>query len=411
MRLGRAGLLLAALAAACARGPGGALAPSDRHPVRVGLVVDRDSATVTASGQFRVWRGEEILAVQDAGSLWRVSAAPGGRLRLQRPDRDQPLEIEGPVVVRPEQSSEFVAVNGRRYRGELVLQRGSAGITVVNRVGLEGYLYSVVAAELGFRGPGDREAVKAQAVAARTFTLRFRGRREALGFDVFATDADQVYSGAANEFPEVTEAVNATAGQILIWRGRPIEALFHSTCGWSTEAAGEVFQNRDSTPYLRAVSDRTGPGARDFYCAISPRFRWREEWTADELAALIGRAQPAVVTGAIGRITDVAIGSTTPTGRVRELVVTTGGGRIVLSRGRLREVLRPAQQPLLWSSLFQLHVTRENGAVSRVVLAGAGYGHGVGMCQYGAVGRSRAGRSYREILAAYYHDAQLVQVN
>lgn len=406
----RLALLLAAVVSACARGPVGGPAPAGDFQVRVGLVVDRDSAAISATGQFRVWRGGDILAVQDGGAVW-VATAAGSGMRLRRPDRDQPLELDGPVVLRPEREGDLVVVNGRRYRGELVVQRGSVGVTVINRVGLEWYLYSVVAAELGFRGAADREAVKAQAVAARTYAVRSRGRREALGFDVFPTDADQVYSGVVNEMAEVTQAVDATRGEILTWHGRPIEALFHSTCGWSTEAGREIFQNGDSAPYLRAVSDRTGQGARDFYCAISPRFRWREEWSAEELAALIGRAQPAVVSGAIGRITDVSIGATTPTGRVRELVISTTSGRIVLSRGRLREVLRPAQQPLLWSSLFQLHVTRHGEAVSRVVLAGAGYGHGVGMCQFGAVGRSRAGKSYREILAAYYHDTQLTRVN
>ncbi len=247
----------------------------------------------------------------------------------------------------------------------------------------------------------------AQAVAARTYAVRFRGRRDALGFDVFPTDADQVYPGQDAESPEVREAVLRTAGQVLTYQGQPIEALYHSTCGWSTEAADQVFQNRGPVPYLRATSDRTGGGSRDFYCAFSPRFRWREEWSGEALAGLLAQARPPLAAGRVSRITDVAVTRTTPTGRVGELTVSTSSGRIVVPRWRLREVLRPAVNGLLNSTLFQLHVERRGGEVVRVAAAGAGYGHGVGMCQFGAVGRARAGQDYRQILSAYYHDTRL----
>ncbi len=408
-------VLLAGAVAACAPargpapGPGAAPRLADEPLIRVGLVVDRDSAGFSADGQFRVLTADgDIIAVQDAGSMWRVEPDDGGQLRLSRPDRPEPVRIAAPVVVQPEQSSDYVVVNGRSYRGALLLQRGSLGITVVNRVALEAYLRSVVSLELGFRAPSDRQAVMAQAVAARTYAVRYRGRREALGFDVFPTDADQAYAGVAAEKPEVDEAVAGTVGQVLTWGGTPIEALFHSTCGWSTEASEQVFQNGAPVPYLRAVSDRYGDGDRDFYCAISPRFRWREEWDGAAFAATIGRAWSG---GATGRVSDVTVSGTTPTGRVREIVVTTaGGGRYVIPRWRVREVLRPTPDRQLPSTLLQLHVDREDGAVTRVVAAGAGFGHGVGMCQFGAVGRSRAGWDYRAILDTYYHGTRLERV-
>jgi stage II sporulation protein D len=379
--------------------------------LRVGVAVERDSALVSASGQFRVLAADgAILAVQDAGRPWRVAAADDGRLALTRPDRAAPAVVPAPVTLRPERAADLVTINGQAYRGELVLVRGSAGVTVVNRVPLEAYLRSVVALELGFRAPSDRQAVQAQAVAARTYAIRFRGRREALGFDVYATDADQVYGGVAAEKPEVSAAVSATAGEVVTYRGEPIQALFHSTCGWSTEAAEEVFQNRAPVPYLRAVSDRFGGGPRDYYCAISPRFRWREEWDGATLAAILTRTLGSGGNAALGRITDLTATATTPTGRVAELVVTTTAGRYVVPRSRIREVLRPAPERQLLSTLLQLHVERRDGAVLRVVAAGAGYGHGVGMCQFGAVGRSRAGQDYRDILTTYYQGTRLERI-
>jgi stage II sporulation protein D len=378
--------------------------------IRVGLVVDRDSAILSASGQ---WRGVDpsggAIAIMDAGETVIVRAGDGGRdLSLTRSGAAAPIVAQGNVVIVPERPGDFVGVGSRRYRGDLLVLRGTAGITVVNRVPLESYLLSVVALELGFRNPSDKEAVKAQAVAARSYALRGRGRREALGFDVYPTDADQVYGGVDAEFQEIDESVVAVSGEVLTWQGQPIQALFHSTCGFSTEASDQVFQNQQPVPYLRAVSDRYGDGDHDFYCSISPKFRWREEWDADGLTAILARTLPAIANGrTVGRVIDIRAGRTTPTGRVAELVVTTTSGDFTVGNGRVREVLRPAPDRQLQSTLFQLHVDKENGRLTKLVVSGAGYGHGVGMCQFGAVGRARAGESYRTILATYYNGTTL----
>ena len=374
--------------------------------IRVGIVVDRDSAVVGATGDFRIEDADGMpIFGGEAGRPWTVRPGEGGRLNLVTAAGDA-RTVTAPAVVRTQDASAFVTIGARRYRGEAVLLRGTAGVTVVNRVGIEGYLRSVVALELGFRAPSDQEAVKAQAVAARTYALRFLGRREALGFDVFPTDADQVYGGVDSEFPEVTAAVEATTGVILTYEGRPIQALFHSTCGWSTEAADQVFQNRERVPYLQAVSDRSGNGPDDYFCRLSPKFRWRESWDAEQLTAVLAQTLPAVfgsrMPAELGRVTAVAVGRTTPTGRVAELVVTTSAGTFTVPNGRVREVLRPAAGGQLLSSMFQLYPEEHDGRLVRLVAGGAGYGHGVGMCQFGAVGRARAGRDYRAILATYY---------
>jgi len=412
----RAALVLGAvlLAGGCVRRPPTARI-GEEPVIRVGIVVDRDTGSFSATGQFRVLGADgAILAVQDAGRTWSVERADAnGFVSLARPDRADPIAVAAPVTVRAERPEDFVVVNGKRYRGEALVLFGSTGVTIVNRLPLESYLPSVVALELGFRNPSDRQAVMAQAVAARTYALRYRGRREALGFDVFPTDADQVYGGVEAEKPEVTDAATRTVGRILTWHGEPIQALFHSTCGWSTEAAGQVFQNGEPAPYLRAVSDRSGRGQDGYYCAISPRFRWREEWDGATLNAILARTLPAVLGGRasnLGRVTDVRISRTTPSGRAAELVIETTGGAFTVPQGRIREVLRPAADRQLNSTGIQLHVEKQGGELVRVVAAGAGYGHGVGMCQFGAVGRARAGWDYRRILATYYHGTTLERV-
>jgi stage II sporulation protein D len=383
--------------------------------VRVGIVVDRDSGSVGATGQYRLIGADgAILAVVDGGRTWSVQPSDqAGRLEMRREGRLEPIVVAAPVAVRPERSGDHVVIGGRRYRGEATVLRGSAGVTVVNRVPMESYLLSVVALELGFTAAPDRQAVMAQAIAARTYAQRYRGRRQALGFDVFPTDADQVYSGVEAEKPEVTEAVLRTQGVILTYRGEPIQALFHSTCGWATDAAGDVFQNGETVPYLRGVSDRSGSGGRAYYCSISPLFRWREEWDGAALNQMLSRSLPQVVgAGAanLGRVTNLEVGRTTRTGRVAELVVVTTSGRYSVPHGRIREVLRPSADRALPSTMFQLHPERRGDELVRVVAAGAGFGHGVGMCQFGAVGRSRAGQDARRILSAYYPGTTLTRI-
>ena len=403
----------AALAAGCA--PRAPLAPARGQPVvRVGVVVDAPAGTFSATGQYWVVGADgSILASVDSGVTWRAEPGDGpDRIRLVRPDRPAPDQVASPVTVRPLKPADMVVIAGHRYRGEATVLRGSAGVTIANRVPLEWYVQAVTAAELGVGDPAARQAVLAQAVASRTFALHFLGRREALGFDLYATVADQVYPGAEGERPQVTADVAATAGQIVVWHGQPIEALYHSTCGWSTEAADLVFRNAPRVPYLREVSDRYGPGKRDYYCAASPSFRWTEAWDAGSLDSILARTLPSALGPAahLGAVTNIRVAATTPTGRVESLVVTTTSGADTVPSYQVRDVLRPAPDRQLLSTLFQLYVQRQGGQVVKVTAAGAGSGHGVGMCQWGAIGRARAGQDYVRILATYYPGTRLVRL-
>ena len=406
-RLAAAALLLVA---GCA--PRGPLLPVRGEPVvRVGIVVDQPAGDVSSTGQFRVVGPDgDILGVVDPGVVWHVQPADGQRLTLVRPDRPEPMTVQQPVTVTLENPSDLVVIGGKRYRGDAVLLRGSTGVTIVNRVALEAYTQSVTAVELGVADPQARDAVRAQAVASRTYALHFRGRREALGFDLYPTVADQVYPGVEGEKPYVNEATRETQGQVVTWRGAPIQALFHSACGYSTEAADQVFRNGEPAPYLRAVSDRFGRGDHDFYCNAAPNFRWREEWDGATLNAILARSLPAALGAAaanVGRVTDLKVTKTMPSGRVAELVVTTTTGDLTVPSYHVRDVLRPAQDRYLLSNLFQLYVQRQGGELVKVTAAGAGAGHGVGMCQWGAIGRARAGQDYQRILATYYPGTRL----
>jgi stage II sporulation protein D len=400
-------------AAACPRPPSGSV-PSGEPELRVALAVDAATASLGGDGEMFVTddgNGQPVGSIP-AGARWtalRDSADPG-RLRLVQPDGTSTEPHRGIAAVNVTEDR-FAMANGRRYRGRIHVIAGRAGLTLVNRMGVESYVAGVVGPELGARRPNELAALLAQTVVSRSFALKNRGRWESLGFDAYADVRDQVYNGVVAETPQVSDAVRRTTGQVLRYRGEIIEAYFHSTCGFSTAGVEEAFGMGRGRPYLRPVSDANGRG--HYFCDISPRFRWREEWDGPKLRAIFSRTLPALMPlggDGLQKITDVEVSRTTRSGRVAELRVVFERGDVRVAAADVRSVLRPEADRLLQSAAFQLTVTKNGGQVSRLVAAGAGSGHGVGMCQWGAVGRARAGQDYRRILATYFPGTTLDRI-
>ena len=373
--------------------------------MRIGLAAGRPSVALGGDGA-----GELILTDDATGQLigsipggvrWTAVPDPSG-VHLLRPDGTTSEPHPGIFAVNVTEGR-FAVAEGRGYRGRLDVVGGPAGILLVNRVPVESYVASVIAAELGPRRSDELAALLAQAIVSRTFALRNRGRWEAQGLDAYADVRDQVYGGVASETPQAWDAVRATAGQVIVYRGELIDAYFHSTCGYRTAGVEEAFKSGASRPYLRPVSDEIGGGR--YYCDLSPRFRWREEWDGSKLRAILSRTLPAVMNvggDGLQPIADIEVSRTTPSGRVGELRIVFPRGDVRVPGPDVRNVLRPETDRALGSQAFQLYVTREGGRVTRLVAAGAGWGHGVGFCQWGAVGRARAGQDYRRILTAYF---------
>lgn len=405
-----------ALVTAC-RGPRPAgPAPGAEPELRIGIAVGGDIASIGGpeSGELFVSDAASGVPVGSvpAGVRWvvRPDSADPSRLRLVKPDSTRTEPLRGVAVVNVTESR-FVVANGRRYRGRINIMSGRGGLTLVNRLGLENYVAGVVGPEIGARRPNELNAVLAQAIVSRSFALKNRGRWDAFGFDAYADTRDQVYLGVAVETPQVWDAVRRTAGQVLTHEGQVIDAFFHSTCGFSTAGVDEAFATARERPYLRPVSDERSGG--NYYCDISPRFRWREEWDGSELRAILSRTLSSVTPLAgdgMQRITDVSVSRTTRSGRVGELRIVFERGDIRIPGPDVRTVLRPDADRWLQSTGFQLTVSRTNGEVTRLIAAGAGSGHGVGMCQWGAIGRARAGHDYRKILSTYFPGTKIEKI-
>jgi stage II sporulation protein D len=291
-----------------------------------------------------------------------------------------------------------VVWNGRRYRGTIDVVADGGGVAVVNRLDLEDYLRGVLPGEIGSRDPRDRAALQAQAVAARSYAAARMGERRAV-YDVTATVSDQVYGGMSVERPETDDAVRATRGLVLTWGDRIITAPYHSHGGAVTAAAEEVFWKRGGEPYLRPVDDHAPSGG--CFCDVSGSRGWERRFTLAELGRLLGLHGRDIGVSTAGEVRSVRVLSTGPSGRVTGLELGTTIGAVVLRGNDIRFVLR-TDGAILPSTNFTLELSGGS-----VLLRGVGNGHGVGMSQWGAIGRARAGQDARSILAAYYPGTRL----
>ncbi len=339
--------------------------------VRVGLIVDMDLVTIGSDGPFEL---------TDADTS-RRETLEGGRVVF----RAGPRAIEtdaaayvGPVRLEPRTG--FLQVGGRPYRGLVEIRRTPAGrLTVINELDVEEYLYGVVRSEMDPRWPP--EALRAQAIAARSIAATGSRRFAAEGYDVRSTTDSQVYGGVVAEDPRTTAAVDATRGLIVLFDGRPAFAAYHADSGGATESSELVWGS--VIPHLRGVSD---PFSSD-----APNHQWSLRLDLAAIEAALRR-----VGHPVAGVQRLEVAATSPSGRAM-LVRLVASGSVVEMRGSdFRAAVGVGR---VRSTLF---VVRPVSGEAAVDLVGRGSGHGVGMSQWGARGQALAGRSAEEILRHYY---------
>jgi len=386
----------------------GRLGGRDRM-ARIALAGKALRASVSATGRWRIdeQSGRTKLVTGQGAENWRIEQN-GGLLRVAGDNGDATPWREGPFVARASDGGSTLRYENRRYRGELWFTPTDSGILVVNRLPVEDYLRGVVPIELGTRQPGDRAALEAQAIAARSYAyIRVPSDvsvEPRLGWHMVATVQNQVYAGMDVEAPIVNEAIDHTAGLVLRYDGLLVDAPYYSSCGGRTAAPRESWRDVREEPYLRSVDD-TDPRTGRPYCDISPRNHWTAEFDEGQLAETVRRA--LVAAGARdprpGVVTEMRVEGRTASGRATALVLRTDRGDVTVRHNQIRNVLRDARGAILSSTYFSVdRESRARGHLSGVTLRGHGNGHGVGMCQWGAIGRSRAGIDARTILRHYY---------
>ena len=328
-------------------------------------------------------------------------------------------EIHYPFVHRFMDSSiKFPDASGENFPGsfEIIPERDGT-FTIVDIVPLETYLRGVVPNELvNNLSPDELQACMAQAIAARNFALYKMMNQDSSEFDVYSDTRDQVYSGMENYKTLADSAIALTSGMIVEYDGQPARCFFHSACGGCTESVQHVWQGQPALPYLGGVSDVDSSTGLPF-CTASPNFYWTVTFTASQLNKLI--KQNLVVANPMyaGRKIDPAVTSLEiidrfNSSRVDTLKITAGDSSIYFVRGdRIRYFFKNNAGAILRSTMFRLEITwGRHHDIKNVVLRGQGSGHGVGMCQWGALGMSRLGYGYLQILSHYYPGTEVKKV-
>lgn len=262
-----------------------------------------------------------------------------------------------------------------QVRGDVVVRLYKDGLQLINVIALEDYLAAVLGSEMPVSFP--LEALKAQAVAARTYALQKKLETYGAPFHMGSSVLHQVYGGLNREDARTRAAVEATRGEVLTHELAPIEAYFHASCGGRTESGWDALQ-RD-LPYLKAV---------DCPCGRLPASRWSATVSDAELRAALGQSPEGFrVTGR------------TATHRVNRVVTAAGAS--------LDGVL--LRRKVGYTRLKSLDFDVEH-ARGQWTFTGRGYGHGAGLCQWGAKALADGGRTYRDILQHYYPETELQQL-
>jgi len=287
--------------------------------------------------------------------------------RYKAPQQTERLERIG-------NSKGDLIIDGMKYKGNIEVWKGQNGLYVINEIGLEEYIKGVVAGEMG--SSWEIEALKAQAVAARTyaiFQMKNGAKQKPLRYHLTSSVLHQVYKGVSIA-DSIKRAVDETRGEVILYEGKPIIAYYHSTSGGMTEDASEVFSKE--YPYLKPVETTS---------ELSPYHLWERKIPISEIENTTG----------LKGIKEIQIDSHTVSGRVRDL-------KIILTETETLYPAKDLRKNIGWDRLPSTMITNISRVEDAFIIEGKGYGHGVGMCQWTALDMAKRGMNYREILSFFY---------
>ncbi len=301
-----------------------------------------------------------------------------------------------PIFFRPSKGKN-VMVNHNQYYGSLEIKKINKKIWVINILNMEDYLKGVVPCEIGKISKNLIEVAKAQAIAARTYAFSHLRQYEELGFDLYATTRDQVYQGKQVEDAIINEAIIKTRGIILTYNGKPIDAKYHSTCGGRTADFNDAWKGTP-VPYLRSVECG--------FCNESPHFAWQRQMSKNEFFKTLRKnlLNMGIMVADSELIKGFKLKRNPKSKRIVELKIITDRTEYVVSNYNIRILFGSENDPdgLLKSNNFTLQIKNDS-----IIIEGKGYGHGVGMCQSGAIGMAKKGKKFKEILKHYYPNTKL----
>ncbi|NEQ48953.1 MAG: SpoIID/LytB domain-containing protein [Leptolyngbya sp. SIO3F4] len=323
----------------------------------------------STTGILRDSRGQAVLQLPELQPI-NVNKTRG---HLQLTNGRQNFGTSNTFWLEPSGNG-VVWIGDRWYRGRVKLIPGDNGVTAINYVNVDDYLYSVVGSEMPASWP--QEALRSQAIAARSYAVYHKRKANGRAFDLNSNQSSQVYKGLQGEAPSTQSAVDTTRGKVLTHSGRVIEAVFHSSSGGHTENSEHVWSK--AVPYLKGVPD---------FDHNAPVYSWRAQFSLEEVGERIGYP---------GSIEAVEVLSRTPQGRANRMTIIGDAGTLTITGNTFRQKLE------LKSTKFDLAVSP-----TYISVAGNGFGHGIGMSQWGARGMAERGHDYDEILTHFYNNTRL----
>lgn len=371
----------------------------------VGLLASTSSAAPSEAA------GRTLVQVSIVRQAVSVTLTPNGPIQVLLPDgRQQPLEWKGALSLGPRegglrlaalklpsetrlepQGAATVSIGADRYRGRLILRLDPGQtVTIVEEISLEDYLEGVLPHEMDPDWP--LEALKAQAVVARTFAYANMGKFRRDGFDLTSDTRSQVYRGLTSVNENVRSAVRQTRGEVLGWQGKLLTVFYHSCCGGMTENLALVWGGdpRQTPRPLR--------GVKDSWCRSSPKFNWNAYFAWADLTAAIDETYSLP-----GPLTAFKISHRNLAGYVLSFVARSGRTNVEVKASDLRKALGAEE---LKSAKIRRLLVKDKG----ILFVGEGFGHGVGLCQWGAKLQALKGRSYEKILRFYFPGSVLSEV-
>jgi len=365
---------------------------SSSSTIRVLLDNNSNELTISVNDEVLISDDSKKLAIVKSGNKLRFSEK-SGELNLNVGDAKFSSEK---FYITPATDNAIIKINGKQYRGRISIFIIDSEIKSVNQIGLEDYVKGVMTKEMPIgKGNENYDALKAFSLCARTYAFNKINENKNF-FDIYPDTRDQVYGGADGETEYTNKIVDETKGQLLVYENEPAIIFYHSTCGGQTEDVSNVFSKKNIA-YLCGVKDGEEP-----YCKISPRYEWTENYS--ELTFIDRLYKAKLIESNKYRLSDIKIKSRFNSGRVNELDIIVNDGEeiqktIFLVSNQIRSIIRSGDgKSILKSTLFNINLDDDEN----IVITGKGNGHGVGFCQWGAIGQSKKGIDYIEILNHYF---------
>jgi stage II sporulation protein D len=377
-----------------------AMVTVQKNSVKVLLAADARSVKIELSGLFTIRTTDGLVEIKPG----RYTVSFSGK-RVLVSEIGNKFDV--PLLFEPLSQDGRFTIGDNSYRGRLLfdINKNSSNI-VVNEVLIEDYLKGVLPYEIGKRDSTYFEALKVQALVARTYTYSRLENQRTDGFDVYDDQSDQVYKGIDKEYPLGNAAVDSTKDLVVACRDSLIQSFYFSTSPGKTANVEELWPERGYRTYLRSIDD-------DEFNKTSPHYQWEERWTKQQLEKILHKTIPILFKGGgKGTLNNIEITENAECGRVKNMRIEMGGRTYDIKGDKVRWILKRQSAPeqILKSAFFSLYVEKRGSHIVSVTAKGGGFGHGIGLSQIGALNMAKSGYSAERIITTYYTDTKIAKV-